>query len=152
VALFPLYTAVSVVTALSVGLAIDRVGTARLIPLYLLPMGAGFALLGVVQTIGGAAVSISLMGLSHGAGSTLLGAFWAEFYGTRNVGSIRAAAMAIGVFGSAMGPLISGALIDAGLTFPQQTAYIAAYFAVAAAFAAVGVLGHRHRLPVFAIQ
>ena len=152
VALFPLYTVVSVAASLSVGWVIDRVGTARLMPLFLLPMGAGFALLGPVQTIGGAAFCIALMGVSHGAGSALLAAFWAEFYGTRNVGAIRAVAMAVMVFGSAIGPALSGALIDAGLSFPEQTPLIAAYFAAAAILAAIGVLRHRHRLPAMVLD
>ncbi len=152
VALFPLYTVVSIVTVLSVGWVIDRVGTARLMPLYPLPMGLGFAFLGVAQTIYGAAFSMTLMAVTHGAASALLAAFWAEFFGTRHMGAIKAVAMAAMVFGSAIGPFLSGALIDLGLTFPQQTPFIAAYFAVAASFAAFGVMTHRHRLPARAVE
>ena len=147
VALFPLYTAVSIATVLGVGWAIDRFGTARLVPIYLLPMAGAFALLGPVGTIAGVAVCMSLMAVTHGSGQALLAAFWAEFYGTRHMGAIRAVATAAMVLGSAIGPALSGALIDAGLTFPEQTPYVALYFVAAAMLASVGVLGHRHRLP-----
>ena len=39
-------------------------------------------------------------------------AFWAEFYGTRHIGAIKAMAAALMVFGSAIGPGLTGALID----------------------------------------
>ncbi len=152
VALFPLYTLVSIATVLGVGWVIDRVGTARLMPLYPLPMGAGFAVLGVAQTIPGAAMAMALMAVTHGAASALLAAFWAEFFGTRHMGAIKAVGMAAMVFGSAIGPFLSGALIDLGLTFPQQTPYIAAYFALASGLAAIAVLSQRHRLPARTVE
>ena len=147
VALFPLYTVVSIATVLGVGMVIDRVGTARLVPVYLLPMGAGFVVLGLAGTIAGAAVALTLMAVTHGAANALLAAFWAEFFGTRHMGAIRAVAAATMVFGTAIGPALTGALIDAGLSFPEQTPLIAAYFVAASGLAAIGVLGHRDRLP-----
>ena len=44
------------------------------------------------------------LALTTGANSTLPNAFWAEFYGTAHMGSIKAMAAAIMVFGSAIGP------------------------------------------------
>ena len=61
-----------------------------------------------------------------------MGAFWAEFYGTAHIGSIKAIAGAIMVFGSAIGPGITGAIIDLGIDFPGQMIWIAIYFACAA--------------------
>ena len=130
VALFPLFTAVSVVSLAISGWVIDRIGTARLMPLFQLPLVAAFLVMSQADTLIGAAVAFSLMGISVGANSTLPAAFWAEFYGTRHLGGIKSIATAVMVLGSALGPAITGSLIDLGYSFPQQMWGIAAYSAV----------------------
>ena len=47
------------------------------------------------------------------------------------------------VFGSAIGPGLTGALIDLGFDFPSQMTAIAVYFAVAAGMIGFGVAGAR---------
>jgi hypothetical protein len=66
--------------------------------------------------------------------------FWAEYYGTRHIGAIKSVAAALMVFGSAIGPGITGLLIDFGITFPEQMLPIALYYLVAAALATLGIL------------
>ena len=146
VALFPVYTVVSIAATLTSGWIIDRVGTGRLMPVFLLPMAAGFVFLGVAQSLTGAAAALVLMALTHGAAFALLAAFWAEFYGTRHVGAIRAVATAASVFGTAVGPALTGALIDSGVSFPEQMPGIAAYFILASAAAWLGVSQARPHL------
>ncbi len=139
VALFPLYTAVLIGATFASGWAIDRFGTGRIVPLYMLPFAASFLVLAEVQTIGGAAVGMVLLGLGSGIQATLPGAFWAEYFGTRHIGAIKAAATAIMVLGSALGPGITGALIDLGIDFPRQMNWIGGFFGIAAILGAVGV-------------
>lgn len=131
VALFPIFTLSATISMLMSGLAIDRFGTARLMPTFQIPMALGFVVLSYAQTLPGAAVGIVLLGLTVGVNSTLPGAFWAEFYGTRNLGSIKAMATAIMVLGSAIGPGITGYLIDFGIDFKDQMIGIAIYFIAA---------------------
>ncbi len=139
VALLPVYSGVSLVVMLISGLAVDRIGTARLIPWLLLPMAAGFFLMGQVETLPGAAAAFVLLGVTSGATGTVPPAFWAEFFGTRHIGSIKALAAALMVFGSAIGPGLTGALIDLGYPFPTQMIAIAVYFLVAAGLMGLGV-------------
>lgn len=139
VALFPVYSGVSLVVMLASGQAVDKLGTARLIPWLLLPMAAGFFLMGQAETLGGAAIAFALMALTTGANGTVPSAFWAEFYGTRHLGSIKALAAALMVFGSAIGPGLTGALVDLGYPFPSQMLAIAAYFVLAAVLMGIGV-------------
>jgi len=131
VALFPVFTLSATASMLVSGWAIDRFGTARLMPIFQLPMALGFVVLSFAQTVPMAAVGIVLLGLSTGVNSTLPGAFWAEFYGTRHLGSIKAMATAVMVLGSAIGPGITGYLIDFGLPFKDQMVGIAIYFVAA---------------------
>ncbi len=148
--LFPLLMAVAVATTVLSGIAIDRLGAARLLPVYLLPFALGFALLAWAPTIPAAALALVVMGIGQGMQSTVPSAFWAEFFGTRHLGAIKAAAGAIMVFGSAIGPAVSGALIDAGVAFPAQSIGFAAFFVAAAGLTTLAVARYRGTLPVAA--
>ena len=139
VALFPLFTGSAVVTMMVSGFLIDRFGTARLMPLYQVPMVAAFLVLSGAGGVGGAAIGMVLLAMTVGANHTLPSAFWAEFYGTRHLGAVRAMAAAVMVLGTAIGPVLTGALIDAGTSFDAQMIGIAGYFALACLSAAIGV-------------
>lgn len=152
VALFPLFTVVLIGSTFASGWAIDRFGTGRIVPLYMLPFAAAFLVLAEVQTIGGAAVGMVLLGIGSGIQATLPGAFWAEYFGTRHIGAIKAAAAAIMVLGSAIGPGVSGVLIDLGVIFPVQMLWFAGFFALAAVSGALGVARARPLLAPRAVQ
>jgi len=147
VSLFPLYTAISVTAMLASGWVIDRVGTARLMPIYQLPFAAGFVVIGLTDGLGLAAVGMALMAIAQGGNSTLPNAFWAEFYGSRNLGGIKALATAVMVLGSAIGPGLTGFLIDQGIDFEDQMVWIAGYFVIASALVGIGVTRARKLLP-----
>lgn len=148
VALFPVLTAVSIIATLLSGWAIDRFGTARIAPLYQLPIVVGFVILGYAETLLGAAVAIVFMSFTIGAGPIVPSAFWAEFYGTRHLGSIKAMIAAVMVFGSAVGPGLTGFLIDYGIIFEDQMNGIALYFVFASGMAWLGIRQAKHLLPV----
>jgi len=149
-ALLPLLTLVSVAATLGSGNLIDRFGAARLAQIYLLPFGLSFLVLGFADTLVLAAVGLMIFGLGSGIQATLPTAMWAEFYGTRHIGSIKAVSVSVMVLGSAIGPGISGVLIDAGYDFPDQMLGIAAYFAISALFVLIAVRYARSRSPVTA--
>lgn len=130
VALFPLYTSVTIGFMLIYGWAIDKWGTARLMSVFQVPMALSFLAFGWGESMTMAAVGFVLMGMMHGGGATLSGAFWPEFYGTRHLGSIKALAAAVMVFGSAIGPGLTGLLIDYGVPFQDQMIFIAVYVLV----------------------
>ena len=146
VALFPIYTVAGVVAMLITGWAIDRFGTARMMPFYPVAGGLFFLAFSQVDSLVLAAPIMVLMGLSSGAQATVPVAFWAEFYGTRHIGAIRAVAGSIMVLGSAIGPIVTGWLIDQGIDFPAQMVGIAVYVFVACGIAALGVAPARRRL------
>ncbi|WP_071674244.1 MFS transporter [Nioella nitratireducens] len=147
VALFPLYTVVSTLFMALAGWALDKFGTSRLMPFYQLPIAASFIVMASAGSLWGAAVAFALMAMTTGANSTLPSAFWAEFYGTRHIGGIKSIATAAMVLGSAIGPAISGVLIDAGITFPEQMLGIALWFLLASGLMWVGVAQAARALP-----
>lgn len=139
VAIFPLYTAGSITAMLVSGWLLDRFGTPRLIPWYQLPMVIGFTLFAVGQSLFSALIGLIFVAMTAGANTTLPNAFWAEFYGTRSLGAIKAMAAAVMVLGSALGPGLTGGLIDAGVGIEVQYLGVAGYFIFATICMAIGV-------------
>jgi MFS family permease len=132
VSVFPLGTITLALSTIGFGWAIDRLGAIKLLPFYLIPYIIAFILHWYAPNLAWTALAVILMGLAGGGQATLLNACWAEFYGTQNLGSIKAAVTALMVLGSALGPGISGYLIDAGVGFEQQMLGYAAVFVLAA--------------------
>lgn len=132
VAVFPLGTIALAISTIIYGWAIDRYGVVRLMPLYILPYIAAFCLHWYAPNLVWTAIAVILMGISGGGNITILSACWADFYGTRFIGSIKAVAAALMVLGSAIGPGISGLLIDAGIGIEIQMLGYAACFTFAA--------------------
>lgn len=152
VTLFPVYTITGIVAMLASGWAIDRFGTSMLMPIAQLPVAAGFFVFGASNTLAGAGLGIMLMAVSFGANATLPAAFWAEYYGTRHLGSIKALATALMVLGSAIGPGLSGALIDLGTDFPDQMPWIGVWFLAMFVLASLGLARARRALPTAEIH
>ena len=150
VALFPIYTVVGIGSTIVCGFLVDRFGSAKLIPFVGVPVALGFLILGATGSIFGVACGLALIALGHGANATFPNAFWAEFYGTRNLGGIKALATAVMVIGSAFGAGITGALIDRGLNFEDQMFGIAIMFLAVAVLVGAGVSRAKPNLPTSA--
>lgn len=120
-AAYPAYAVVTVVVSLFSGALVDRLGPDRLLPVVLLPLGLGTAMIGPFAGLWSWWLALALAGVSTGMSHALRGALWAELYGTRNLGAIKAVANAFMVVGSAIGPGITGLAIDLGVPFTGQT-------------------------------
>lgn len=147
-ALLPLLTTVSVTFMLISGQLIDRFGSARLIQIYLVPFALAFVTISLADTLFGVAIGFVFFGIGAGVQATVPAAFWAEFFGTRHIGAIKAVSTSVMVFGSAVGPGISGMLIDLGYDFPQQMLAYAAYFTAAIGMVWIAVEKARPRLTI----
>lgn len=136
---YPVYAGLTVTASLTGGWLVDRIGPARLLPVLLLPMGAGAAALGAAGTVAGWFATLALMGLTQGMVQATWGALWPELYGTRHLGAVRAMATTAMVFSTAIGPGITGLLIDAGIDLPGQAGAMALWCLGVSAFL-LGVL------------
>lgn len=139
VAMFPVYTAVAIAAMVGSGWALDRCGTRRLMPFYLLPMVVAFGFFSQGETLAAALTGFVFLGLTTGANATLPAAFWAEFYGTRHIGAIKAMAAAVMVLGSAIGPAVTGLLIDGGIGLESQYLGVSGFFLFASAMTWIGL-------------
>jgi len=126
----PGYTAfatTTVLAAFAAGWAADRFGPARLLALLLVPMGIGTALIGPAETVVAWYVALAVIGVTQGMAGALWGAFLPAIYGTRNLGAIRSLATTVMVIATAIGPGITGVLIDTGIAFPRQCLFMGAW-------------------------
>ena len=146
VAMFPVYTAVVIAAMVLSGLALDRLGTARVLPFIQIPMVAAFLLFAVSDGPLVLLAGFVLLGMTTGANSIVPNAFWAEFYGSAHMGRIKAMAAAIMVLGTALGPGITGLAIDLGLGIEAQFVIIAGYFTFTTVMMLVGVARARPAL------
>lgn len=146
VALMPIYTVSSIIATFVSGWAIDRFGVSRIVPIQMLPFALSFAVLAFADTIFMAGVGLVIFGVGQGMQSTGSSSFWPEYYGTRHIGSIKSVAAALMVFGSAIGPGITGVFIDLGIDFPDQMLPIAIYYTLAAGLATLGIIRYRPTL------
>lgn len=130
---YPAYSVTTVICSLIFGWLVDARGSFRILPFYLAPMGAGIALLGAAESLTAGVAGLLLMGVTQGALTAVYGALWAEAYGTRHLGAIRALYAAATVFASALGPGLSGQLLDAGVGVAAQFYGMGVYIALVCA-------------------
>jgi MFS family permease len=136
---FTVMSATTVVFGLVCGNLVDRYGSLRLLPFMLVPMTFASLAVALIQPVWGIYVFMLLLGVSSGFSNTLLGALWPEVYGLANLGGIRAITVSGMVLSSALGPGITGALIDLGVPLPTQLLWMAVWCVLASfalAFAA----------------
>lgn len=140
---FIAFAVMSLVGSLGSGPLVDRLGAVRLLPYYLMPMAAALVALAVSDHPGAALFYLAAAGLTTGAGSTIVGALWAEMYGTRHLGAIRAMASALMVFSTALAPAALGWAIDGGVTMEAIAVVCLVYVGVGAGL--VTALSMRHQ-------
>jgi len=150
VALMPAFTVSSIAFTFITGWAIDRFSVKWVVPFQLIPFGLSFLVLSQADTIFMAGIGLTIFGVGQGMQGTATAALWAVFYGTRHLGAIKAAAAALMVFGSAIGPGVSGGLIDLGIDFPDQMIPIALFYFAGALMAGLGIARYQRDLPVTA--
>ena len=139
VAMFPVDTGVAICMMILSGILLDKLGTAKLIPYFQLPMIIAFILFAFGETLYSALLGFIFLGITSGANTTLPNAFWAEFFGTKHLGSIKAAAAAAMVLGSAIGPALTGILLDFDISLNFQYVGISIFFVLSSLFMWVGI-------------
>lgn len=124
---FTFMAAMTITFALVAGQLVDRFSSVALLPSFLVPLGLSCLTLGLLDAQWAAYVFMGLLGISYGFSSTLFGSLWPEIYGLKHLGSIRAITVAILVFATAMGPGLTGYLIDLGFPLPGQVVVMGVY-------------------------
>ncbi len=109
---FMVYSVLSVVTLLISGFLIDKFTSRRLLVFMNIPLMFSIVVLIFFNNTYSAFVFLGLIGISNGFANVLGSSTWAEIYGVKYIGSIKALTTALMVFSTAFGTALFGFLID----------------------------------------
>ena len=124
---FMIYSIISILTLIFSGFLVDKFTSRRLIPFVNLPLLFGLVILYLFDNSFYAYIFFGLMGASNGLANVLGSSLWAEIYGVRYLGAIRALTTALMVFSTAFGTALFGFLIDSGYSV-ENIAMISALY------------------------
>ena len=127
---FMVYSILSVITLFFSGVLIDKFTSRKLLIFMNIPL-----LLAVIVIIYfnhplTAFAFLGLIGISNGFANVLGSSTWAEIYGVKHIGSIKALTTALMVFATAFGTALFGALIDRGFTIEQIAIISSIYISI----------------------
>ena len=116
---FMVYSLMSVVTLFISGFLIDKF-TSRKILIYMnIPLLLATLVIIYYDDPFTAFIFLGLIGISNGFANVLGSSTWAEIYGVKHIGSIKALTTALMVFSTAFGTAFFGILIDNGFSIEE---------------------------------
>ena len=126
---FMVYSVASIITLFFSGFLVDKFTSRKLIPLMNIPLLLAMFVLFYYQHQISAFIFLGLIGISNGLANVLGSSTWAEIYGVKFIGSIKALTTAFMVFSTAFGTAVFGLLIDNGFTI-ENIAFISGVYIV----------------------
>ena len=130
---FMVYSITSITTLFFSGLLVDKFTSRKLISFMNIPLLLAMAVLYSYQNEIYAYIFLGLIGVSNGLANVLGSSTWAEIYGVKYIGSIKALTTAFMVFSTAFGTAVFGILIDNGFTIENIAFISGAYIIVSLA-------------------
>ena len=113
---FMAYSILSVITRFISGFLIDKFSSRKLLIYMNIPLLFGTIVLYYFDTPLSSFVFFGLVGVTNGLANVLGSSTWAEIYGVKYIGSIKALTTALMVFSTAFGTALFGFLIDIGFS------------------------------------
>ena len=126
---FMVYSITSIATLFVSGFLVDKFTGRKLILYMNLPLLLAMITLFYFNHEIFAYVFLGLIGVSNGLANILGSSTWAEIYGVKYIGSIKALTTAFMVFSTAFGTAVFGLLIDVGFSI-ENIAFIGAAYIV----------------------
>ena len=116
---FMAYSILSVITLFISGFLIDKFSSRKLLIYMNIPLFFGTIVLYYFDASSSAFIFFGLLGVTNGLANVLGSSTWAEIYGVKHIGSIKALTTALMVFSTAFGTALFGFLIDIGFSIEQ---------------------------------
>ncbi len=116
---FMVYSILSVITLFISGFLIDKFSSRKLLIYMNIPLIFSAIVLYYFNSPFSSFLFFGLIGVTNGLANVLGSSTWAEIYGVKFIGSIKALTTALMVFSTAFGTALFGILIDYGFTIEQ---------------------------------
>ena len=116
---FMSYSVLSVITLLISGFLIDKFTSRKLLIYMNIPLFLSVLTIIYFNFPFSAFIFFGLLGVTNGLANLLGSSIWAEIYGVKHIGSIKALTTALMVFATAFGTALFGILIDNGFTIEK---------------------------------
>ena len=130
---FMVYSITSIITLFLSGFLVDRFTGRKLILIMNIPLLFAMFVLFNFDHEFYAYIFLGLIGVSNGLANILGSSTWAEIYGVKYIGSIKALTTAFMVFSTAFGTAVFGLLIDKGYTV-ENIAFVGGSYIVVSLF------------------
>ena len=124
---FMVYSILSVVTLFISGFLIDKFSSRKLLIYMNIPLFFSTVILFYFDAEISSFFFFGLIGITNGLANVLGSSTWAEIYGVKYIGSIKALTTALMVFATAFGTALFGILIDINFTIEQIAVVSGAY-------------------------
>ena len=116
---FMVYSIMSVITLFIAGLLIDKFTSRKILVYMNIPLFLATIVIVYFDNPFTAFIFLGLIGISNGLANVLGSSTWAEIYGVKYIGSIKALTTALMVFSTAFGTAFFGVLIDRGYSIEE---------------------------------
>ena len=126
---FMVYSLASIITLFFSGFLVDKFTSRRLIPIMNIPLLIAMFVLFYYQHEMSAFIFLGLVGISNGLANVLGSSTWAEIYGVKFIGAIKALTTAFMVFSTAFGTALFGLMIDQGFSI-ENIAFVSGIYIV----------------------
>ena len=130
---FMVYSLASIITLFFSGFLVDKFTSRKLIPIMNIPLLIAMFVLFYYQHEISAFIFLGLVGISNGLANVLGSSTWAEIYGVKFIGSIKALTTAFMVFSTAFGTAVFGLMIDNGFSI-ENIAFVSGIYIVISLF------------------
>jgi predicted MFS family arabinose efflux permease len=128
---FMVYSILSVITLFFSGFLIDKYSSRKLLVYMNIPLLFSAFVLFYFNNSFSSFLFLGLIGISNGLANVLGSSTWAEIYGVKYIGSIKALTTALMVFSTAFGTALFGILIDNNFLIEQIALVSGSYILVA---------------------
>ncbi len=127
---FMFYSVTSIISLVISGFLVDKFTSRKLLPIINIPLLFSMVILILFKHEDSAFIFLGLIGISNGLANVLGSSTWAEIYGVKYIGSIKALTTALMVFSTAFGTALFGILIDQGFSIENIALISGAYIVV----------------------
>ncbi len=126
---FMVYSITSILSLILSGFLVDKFTSRKLLPIVNIPLLLSMITLFTLNHEISAYIFLGLIGVSNGLANVLGSSTWAEIYGVKFIGAIKALTTALMVFSTAFGTALFGILIDYGFTI-ENIAFVSGTYIV----------------------